>query len=62
MLFFFLDRTGERFFHISTWWLVVILGFIIATSTVSVAGRYVAMFFMASGFSGLFSSQIFLLK
>ncbi|KAK7688861.1 hypothetical protein QCA50_007550 [Cerrena zonata] len=54
------DRTGERFFHISTWWLVVILGFIIATSTMSVAGRYVAMFFMASGFSGFAITLVWL--
>ena len=50
--FILTDRTGERFFHISSWWLVVILSFIIASSTMSIAGRYVSMFLMASGFSG----------
>ena len=30
----------------------MILGFIIALSTMSMAGRYVSMFFMASGFVG----------
>lgn len=53
-----LDRTGERFFHISTWFLSVIVGFIIATSTMSVAGRYASMFFMASGFAGSSVSHV----
>ncbi|PFH51214.1 hypothetical protein AMATHDRAFT_75076 [Amanita thiersii Skay4041] len=46
------DRTGERFFHIAGWWWGVILGFIIALSTSSIAGRYVAMFLMACGYAG----------
>ncbi|KAF8625962.1 hypothetical protein AX17_006687 [Amanita inopinata Kibby_2008] len=46
------DKTGERFFHITTWWWAVVLGFIIALSTASVAGRYVAMFLMACGYVG----------
>ncbi|KAK7688814.1 hypothetical protein QCA50_007503 [Cerrena zonata] len=54
------DRTGERFFHISTWWLVVILGFIIATTTMSVAGRYVAMFLMGCGFAGFAITLVWL--
>ncbi|KAJ3484027.1 hypothetical protein NLI96_g5906 [Meripilus lineatus] len=46
------DRTGERFFHIALWWWGVILGYIIGVSTMSVGGRYVAMFLMASGYAG----------
>ncbi|KAF8967940.1 MFS transporter [Flammula alnicola] len=43
------DRTGERFWHIVVWWALVILGFIIAQSTMSVGGRYVSLFLMATG-------------
>ncbi|KAF8228541.1 hypothetical protein L208DRAFT_1403633, partial [Tricholoma matsutake] len=46
------DKTGERFFHIAVWWWGVILGFIIALSTMSIAGRYVSLFLMACGFVG----------
>ncbi|CAL1711297.1 unnamed protein product [Somion occarium] len=46
------DRTGERFFHINIWWWGVILGYIIGVTTMSVGGRYVAMFLMATGYSG----------
>ncbi|KAI0821331.1 MFS general substrate transporter [Irpex lacteus] len=46
------DRTGERYFHIASWWWGVILGYIIGLSTPSVGGRYVGMFLMASGYSG----------
>lgn len=52
MLIVFSDRTGERFFHITLWWWGVILGYIIGVSTMSVGGRYVAMFLMASGYAG----------
>ena len=47
-----LDRTGERFLHLNIWWWGVILGYIIGTTTMSVGGRYVAMFLMASGYAG----------
>ncbi|KAF8228548.1 MFS general substrate transporter [Tricholoma matsutake] len=46
------DKTGERFFHIAVWWWGVILGFIIALSTMSIAGRYVSLFLMACGYVG----------
>ena len=46
------DKTGERFFHIASWWWSVIVGFIIALSTMSTAGRYVSLFFMAFGYIG----------
>ncbi|KAI0359688.1 MFS general substrate transporter [Trametes cingulata] len=46
------DRTGERFFHVCTPWWGVILGYIIGVSTMSIAGRYVAMFLMACGYAG----------
>ncbi|KAF5348567.1 hypothetical protein D9756_009620 [Leucocoprinus leucothites] len=47
-----MDRTGERYFHIAGWWWVVIVGFIIALSTMSTAGRYVSLFMMACGYAG----------
>jgi len=47
-----LDKTGGRFFHMVSWWWSVIVGFIIALSTMSTAGRYISLFFMASGFVG----------
>ncbi|KAF5322407.1 hypothetical protein D9619_001308 [Psilocybe cf. subviscida] len=46
------DKTGERFFHIAGWWWGVILGFVIALSTMSLAGRYVSLFLMACGYVG----------
>ncbi|KDR75036.1 hypothetical protein GALMADRAFT_522185 [Galerina marginata CBS 339.88] len=46
------DKTGERFFHIAAWWWGVILGFIIALSTMSIAARYVSLFLMACGYVG----------
>jgi hypothetical protein len=48
----FSDKTGGRFFHMMGWWWSVILGFIIALSTMSTVGRYISLFFMASGFVG----------
>ncbi|KAJ8079917.1 hypothetical protein PM082_016742 [Marasmius tenuissimus] len=44
------DRTGERFFHATGWWWGVMLGFIIALSTMNTAARYISMFFMAHGY------------
>ncbi|KAI0766995.1 MFS general substrate transporter [Fomes fomentarius] len=46
------DRTGERFLHICVPWWGVVVAYIIGTTTMSVAGRYVAMFLMASGYAG----------
>lgn len=46
------DKTGERFLHMAVPSWGVILGFIIAMSTFSVAGRYVSLFLMASGYAG----------
>jgi len=46
------DRTGERFFHITAPWWGVMLGYIIGLSTMSVGGRYFAMFLMAGGYAG----------
>ncbi|KAK0193761.1 MFS transporter [Armillaria mellea] len=46
------DRTGERFFHVSGWWWAVMMGFIIALSTMNTAARYVSLFFMACGLVG----------
>ncbi|KAL6310523.1 MFS general substrate transporter [Sparassis latifolia] len=46
------DKTGERFFHQVTPWFGVLVGYIIAVSTMSTGGRYVAMFLMASGYAG----------
>ncbi|KZT23586.1 MFS general substrate transporter [Neolentinus lepideus HHB14362 ss-1] len=46
------DKTGERFIHVSGWWWGVIIGYIIGLSTMSVGGRYVSLFLMASGYTG----------
>ncbi|KAI0308498.1 major facilitator superfamily domain-containing protein, partial [Amylostereum chailletii] len=46
------DKTGERFFHNTVPFWGVVVGYIIGVTTVSVAGRYVALFFMACGFAG----------
>ncbi|KIY51512.1 MFS general substrate transporter [Fistulina hepatica ATCC 64428] len=46
------DRTGERFFHMTSWWWVCMVGYIIALCTMSVAGRYVSLFLMAVGYTG----------
>ncbi|KAG1740814.1 major facilitator superfamily domain-containing protein [Suillus paluster] len=46
------DRTGERFFHIASWWWVVIAGYIISLSTMNTGGRYSSLFLMTAGFSG----------
>ncbi|KAG7451132.1 MFS general substrate transporter [Guyanagaster necrorhizus] len=46
------DRTGERFFHISGWWWVVMTGFVVGLSTMNTAARYVSLFFMALGLVG----------
>jgi len=47
-----LDKSGERFFHITAPWWGVIVGYIIAVSTFSIGGRYFSMFLMASGYAG----------
>ena len=57
-LVFIVDKTGERFFHIAGWWWAVILGYIIALSTFSIAGRYVSLFLMACGDVGQSCSQL----
>ncbi|KAK0469860.1 major facilitator superfamily domain-containing protein [Desarmillaria tabescens] len=46
------DRTGERFLHISGWWWVVVVGFIIGLSTMHTGARYVSLFLMACGYTG----------
>ncbi|KAE9390978.1 MFS general substrate transporter, partial [Gymnopus androsaceus JB14] len=46
------DRTGERFFHQSSLWWGVMLGFIISLATMNTAARYVSMFLMAGGYTG----------
>ena len=52
IIIFLVDKTGGRFFHMVGWWWSVIVGFVIALSTMSTAGRYVSLFFMSSGFVG----------
>ncbi|KAF8141262.1 major facilitator superfamily domain-containing protein [Boletus edulis] len=46
------DVTGERFFHQTGWWWVVIIGYIISLSTMATAGRYFSMFLMTVGYCG----------
>jgi len=42
--------TGERFWHITVWLWVVIVGYIIAQATMAVGGRYASLFLMATGY------------
>ena len=44
--------TGERFWHLAAWYWIAIIGYIIAQATMSIAGRYVSLFLMASGYVG----------
>ncbi|EIW80769.1 MFS general substrate transporter [Coniophora puteana RWD-64-598 SS2] len=46
------DRTGERFFHQTAWWWVVMVGYIISLSTMTTGGRYFSLFLMTSGYAG----------
>ncbi|KAH7904472.1 major facilitator superfamily domain-containing protein [Hygrophoropsis aurantiaca] len=46
------DRTGERFFHMTAWWWVVIVGYIISLSTMATGGRYFSLFLMTTGYCG----------
>ncbi|KAJ8591075.1 MFS general substrate transporter [Rhizopogon salebrosus TDB-379] len=46
------DRTGERFFHQTAWWWVVMIGYIISLSTMATGGRYFSMFLMTTGYCG----------
>jgi len=46
------DITGERYWHLTSWLWAAILGYIISQATMSVAGRYVSLFLMASGYVG----------
>ncbi|KAI0767021.1 MFS general substrate transporter [Fomes fomentarius] len=52
------DRTGERFLHLAVPWWGVILAYIIGTTTMSIGGRYVALFLMASGYAGTIGSFV----
>ncbi|KAG1740864.1 major facilitator superfamily domain-containing protein, partial [Suillus paluster] len=46
------DRTGERFFHIASWWWVVIIGYIVSLCTMATGGRYFSLFLMTTGYCG----------
>ncbi|KAG2153348.1 major facilitator superfamily domain-containing protein [Suillus clintonianus] len=46
------DKTGERFFHQTAWWWVVMVGYIISLSTMATAGRYFSLFLMTTGYCG----------
>ncbi|RDX53992.1 MFS general substrate transporter [Lentinus brumalis] len=46
------DHTGERYFHIAGSYGLVFFGYVLAISTMSVPGRYIAMFLMTGGASG----------
>ena len=47
-----IDRTGERYFHIASWWWLAILGYIISLATMTTGARYFSLFLMSSGFCG----------
>ncbi|KAF3766175.1 MFS general substrate transporter [Cryphonectria parasitica EP155] len=46
------DKTGEKFWHIIGPIIFGLIGFIISMSTLSTAGRYVALFLQASSYAG----------
>jgi len=46
------DMKGDRFWCVAGWWWVVIIGYIIALSTMSVGGRYFSLFCMTVGYCG----------
>ncbi|KAG2109331.1 major facilitator superfamily domain-containing protein [Suillus discolor] len=46
------DRSGERFFHITGWWWVAMVGYIISLCTMATGGRYFSLFLMTSGYCG----------
>ncbi|KAK0206086.1 MFS general substrate transporter [Desarmillaria ectypa] len=46
------DRTGEKFGHIALSYGFALLGYVVALSAKTVAGRYVSLFGMCMGFSG----------
>ncbi|PAV20855.1 MFS general substrate transporter [Pyrrhoderma noxium] len=46
------DKIGERFYHITGPFVVGIVGYIIAMSTMNLAARYVSLFLMTLTFSG----------
>jgi len=45
------DRTNEKFWHVASSYGFALLGYIIALSAKTVAGRYISLFFMCMGFS-----------
>ncbi|KAF8137270.1 major facilitator superfamily domain-containing protein [Boletus edulis] len=47
-----IDRTEERYFHMAAWWWVSIVGYIIASATMSTGARYLSLFLMSSGLCG----------
>ncbi|TRM64279.1 MFS general substrate transporter [Schizophyllum amplum] len=48
------DRTGDKFFHIALSYGFAVLGYIVALTSKSVAGQYIALFGMCMGYSGGF--------
>ncbi|KAK0468250.1 MFS general substrate transporter [Desarmillaria tabescens] len=46
------DHTAERFWHLSGSFLVGILGFLLAMSTMNVGARYISLFFQAQSYAG----------
>ncbi|KAF9036038.1 MFS general substrate transporter [Hymenopellis radicata] len=46
------DRTGEKFFHIVLSYSFALLGYIVALTAKTVAGKYISLFGMCMGFSG----------
>jgi len=47
------DVTGERFFHQTAPWWVVMVGYIISLSTMNTGARYFSLFLMTTGYSGV---------
>ncbi|KAI5994884.1 major facilitator superfamily domain-containing protein [Pisolithus orientalis] len=53
LVLFFVYRTGERFFHLVTYWWIAVIGFIISLSTMATAARYFSQYLMTLRFSSM---------
>ncbi|KAN0084455.1 Major facilitator superfamily domain containing protein [Tylopilus felleus] len=47
-----IDRTGERYFHMTVWSWITMVGLVISLATMSTGARYFSLFLMTTGFCG----------
>ncbi|EPQ55019.1 hypothetical protein GLOTRDRAFT_11662, partial [Gloeophyllum trabeum ATCC 11539] len=46
------NKTGERFWHLTVWWWIAILWYIVGLSTMHTGARYVFLHLLAVGYAG----------